>query len=278
MGLEIKEEPRYGNLARLILGLVVGIASIIPGLSGGVIAAALGLYEPAVRAIVNLRRDFKRSFFFLLPLGIGGIVGVLLFSRVMEYLFGQWSFFVTYAFLGLVIGSIPSLLHEANEQGFEKKYLIAAAITFSAVILLDTLASFAPQGGEGGSLAVVNLLLYGGILAFGTIIPGISSSFILMYLGVYEPLLTAIAHLDITILFWLAAGFVIAALLIIKIVDVLFRKFHGFAYYAVFGFLLGSMVMVFPGLRGGGAMVLDFLLLVASAVVTYIAMRFPGRQ
>ncbi len=268
-----KKEGVSDPVKRAMLGFIIGIASVTPGLSGGVIAAAVGLYEPAVRAFVRLPRAFIENFLFLLPLGLGLGLGVLLSSRVMEILFVRWEFLVLYIFLGLVIGSVPSLLREANREGFHWKYLVVAGITLATVILLDHLAAGAPDvGGEAG-LTVVGLLIYGGILAIGTIIPGISSSFILMYLGVYTDILSAIAGIDIPVLFWLALGYAAAALLLIKAVEFLFRRFHGYAYYAVLGFLVGTMLMVFPGFRGGFAMAADLALLISSAALTLVMMR-----
>lgn len=263
---------------RMLMGLVIGIAFVTPGLSGAVIAAAAGLYEPAVHAVVSIKKEFRKSVQYLLPLAVGGGVGTLLFSRVMQELMIKAQFGVLYIFLGLVTGSIPFLVKEANDGGFRAKYLWAAAIALAAVIYTGQMTVWAPYRTGNMELSAVNTMICGAVVAVGTIIPGISSSFMLMYLGAYEGLLAAITSFDIKILVLLGIGSVVTGLLIIRLVEVLFRRFHGFAYYTVIGFLLGSMVMVFPGLRNGGALAVDISLFLVSAAASFAMMRLNQKR
>ena len=113
-------DHKYDFIKKLLLGLALGIASITPGISAGVIAAAAGIYEPAVRALVNFRKEYRQSFRFLFPLGLGVAAGILLFSRVWQQLMFTAEFRVLYVFLGLVAGSIPALFKEANCHGFRR--------------------------------------------------------------------------------------------------------------------------------------------------------------
>ncbi|MHC1694187.1 MAG: DUF368 domain-containing protein [Eubacteriales bacterium] len=259
-------------IKRFVMGLIIGVASIVPGLSGGVIAAAAGIYEPSVNAIVSIRRQFKRSAVYLFPIGTGVLIGLLLFSRVVESAVSGSRFTVIYIFIGLVIGSLPSLIKESNAQGFRKIYLIPAVIAFAAIVVAGDSAG-TPDVTGGLELNVPVSLLCGAVLALGTIIPGISSSFIFMYMGVYEQLLSAVNSFDIKILAISGVGLVVTALLIIKLVEVVFRRFHGYAYYAVLGFLSGTMVMVFPGVQGNYFAMLDFALLITSAAGCFLLMR-----
>lgn len=263
---------------RVYLGLVIGIASITPGLSGGVIAAAAGIYEPAIHAIVSVRKEFRKSALFLAPLGIGAGIGVLLFSRVMQELMARARFGVLYVFLGLVAGGIPALVGEANRGGFKLKYLLVVLLAFASVIWASQIPAWAPgQSGED-ILSSVNVILYGVVLAVGTTVPGISSSFLLIHLGVYEELLYALTRFDIRVLFFLGCGFAGTGLLIVKLVEFLFRRFRGPCYCAVVGFLLGSMVSVFPGFRSGLGLVLDVFLFIGGAAVSYAVTRIESRR
>jgi putative membrane protein len=228
-------------MKRVLIGIVIGIASITPGLSAGVIAAAAGLYEPAVRAVVNARKEFKNSVMYLMPLAIGAGLGIFLFSNVMQLLMITAEFLVLYIFLGLVAGGVPALIEEANSGGFQKRYLWASAAVFVFIISFNLIMAQFPNGIRIMELDFVGSLICGAVLAFGTIIPGISSSFILMYLGIYEKLLAVIAGFDIKILAMIAVGFGAAALIMIKLVDVLFRKFRGFMYYSIIAFLMASI-------------------------------------
>ena len=262
-------------LRKLIVGVVIGIAMITPGLSGGVLAAASGIYEPSVKAIVQLRRRFAWSFVFLLPLGIGLLLGVGGFSGAMKVLIAKWPFAILYVFLGLVAGSIPALIGEANEGGFKLRYLLWTLVGIAVVAAFEYMSDRAVVAADA-PLTPARLLVCGAVLAFGTIVPGISSSFILMYMGVYERLLVAVTSFDFRTILFIGLSFAVTALLIIKLVEVLFRKFHGPAYYAVLGFLLGSMVMVFPGFRGGLSLAFDALLFIGSAALSFLVLRMKG--
>lgn len=268
---------KYDFIQKILLGLVLGIASITPGISAGVIAAASGLYEPAVRALVNFRKEYRQSLRFLFPLGLGVASGIMLFSRVMQKLMVVAEFQVFYVFLGLVAGSVPALFNEANLHGFRKRFLGSTLVAFAFIMVTGRLMAWFPRFSGRVELDVITVLICGVVLAFGTIIPGISSSLILMFLGVYERLLTAFIQFDLGILVGMAVGFVLTALPMLKLVDLLFRKYRGFAYYGVIGILFGSMVLVFPGFRAGVSMLMDFLLLLSSGVLSWALMRMQKK-
>lgn len=263
---------------RTLLGLAIGIASITPGLSGGVIAATTGVYERAIIAIVNVREEFRRSVVFLAPLALGAGIGMLLFSRVMQELMARAEFTVLYVFLGLVAGGVPSLVKEANRDGFRLTHLAAVPLALAAVVWVSQISAWAP--GQSGETAFSpgNIVLYGAVVAIGTIIPGVSSSFILIHLGAYQDLLAALTSLDLRILFLLGCGFVVTGLVIVRFVECMFRRFRGLAYYSVLGFLMGSMAMVFPGFRSGWGLALDIFLFVGGAAASYAVTRFGSKQ
>lgn len=250
----------FDFLKKFLAGLVVGIASITPGLSAGVIVAAAGFYEPVVHALATFPKELRKSIGLLLPLGIGAGSGVLLFSRVMQELMVTAKSPILYLFMGLVAGSIPALLREANRGGFRQRFLGALVVAFAFVFVTGQWVDDFSRGTGVRGLDIATMLLCGAVLAFGSVIPGVSSSLILIQLGVYEQLLAALTGFHLQVLFLVGVGFVVTALLILKIVDLLFRQYRGFAYYGVIGFLAGSLVMVFPGLRTGLGLALDIVL------------------
>ena len=256
--------------SKLIQGMIIGIAGIIPGLSGGAIAAATGLYEPAIHAIVNLKKDFVKNARYLLPLAIGGAAGFLLFSKILDKVMLTEVHLVIYIFLGFVVGSVTSLIKEANSNGFKKIYFVPMIIAFLAVSAIGLIPVSDGGGASGNSTNPLYLILSGSILAIGTLIPGVVASFILMHLGWYEGMISAIADVEIVNMLLIGAGFAVTALLILKLVDYIFRKFRGFAYYGVIGFLAASMVIVFPGLRTGWKLVLDIICFIISAALSYV--------
>jgi len=263
-------------LERTLLGLVIGVASITPGVSGGAIAAAMGIYEPAVRAISDLRKNLRQNILYLIPLGIGAGVGVLLFSRVVEYLYGRWPCEILYLFFGIVAGSIPSLVRIANEKGFKPRYLWATGIALSVVLLAAFFEGGAPGAQAGLGFGFLEAVFYGMVLALGTIVPGISTSFILMYLGVYDDLLAAIAGMRVITLLPVALGFCAGALPLIRLANLLFKRFRAASYYGVLGFLAGSMIAVFPGLQSGWQLALDLALFAAGTAAGLALVRLDA--
>ena len=276
--MKLNKTGYYGEfIKKSLLGLVLGVAWITPGLSAGVITAAAGLYEPIVHAIVNFPKEYQKSFRLLFPLGLGVGAGILLFSRVMKELLVVAKFPILYLFLGLVVGSIPALFNEAHQSGFRKRFLGAALLTFGFVLATGQLIPGFRGTSGGTELNVFTALLCGAIMAFGSIIPGVSSSLILMYLGFYEQLLAALAGLNLRILILMGVGFSVIALLMLNLVDFLFRKYRGFAYYGVLGVLFGSMVLIFPGFRLGIALVVDLVLFLAGAGLSFGTMYLSTR-
>lgn len=264
--------PAAKFLRRLFMGLVVGVACITPGLSGGMIAASAGLYEPGLHALTHLHKDFRRGFRFLLPLGLGGLAGIVLFSNLMKVLMARAPTTVLYVFLGLVAGSIPSFLQEANSKGFRRRWLGVALVSFALTFFVELLVGrVLPPAGL--PLNPMTALLGGTVIAVGTVIPGVSSSFLLIQLGIYEPFLEALTTFDIPILFFVAVGCGSVALVLVLAADWVFKRFHGVAYYAVLGILAGSVVAVFPGFAKGIWAVLDLLLFAISAFVCWQMMK-----
>lgn len=271
--IEIKKERNFLNL--ILLGLIIGIASITPGLSGGILAISFGIYETAVNSIINLRNNFKKSFNFLLPLGIGATIGIISFGFIMKPLFSSFEKSVIYFFLGMIAGSLPSFLKEANKKGFRLLYIIPFLITFTLGIFFST--TFIENSSQS-DLNVLKLVISGCILSFGMIIPGISSSLILIDMGVYESILTSFLSFDIYIIFWVTVGFLIASLLSLKLINMAFKNFGGFTHYAAFGFLVSSIVAVFPGFEFNYMQIINSILFIIGAVLVYIFMKKTDKK
>ncbi|MGI5898712.1 MAG: DUF368 domain-containing protein [Christensenellales bacterium] len=264
-------------LRRMLLGVIVSVAFITPGLSGGVIAAAIGLYEPMLHAIAHLHRQFKRSFVFLCPLGVGAVIGILSFGNLMKFLMTVAPTTVIFVFIGLVAGSMPTLIGEANAGGFRKGYALISLAAFALILFIESVMTriLPPTGME---LDVVGSLISGAVIAAGTVIPGVSSSFLLMQLGVYERLLEVLTGFNLPIIALVGVGGVITALALVFGADRLFKRFRGPAYYAVIGFLLGSVVAVFPGFVQGWKLALDVFLFALSAVGCWLLMRIAPKR
>lgn len=257
---------------RLLKGAIIGVAAILPGASGGVIAVSMGVYRPVIDAVVGFFKAVKRNVLFLLPLGIGGVIGVFATSRLVEWLMLNWKMPVMYALIGLVLGGVPSFMKEANQHGFRKRYLFGTVFGI-ALILLFAAGDKLLTGGEAWPFNGWTAALAGVLIALGTVIPGISTSFILMYMGLYEPLLSAINRFDIPLMACVAAGAGLTVLATITLVKRMFDRHHGYAYYAVLGLLIGSIVLIFPGFAWSWTQALCILLFAGGFAATYLICR-----
>jgi len=257
-------------LFRAICGFVIGIGAVLPGVSGGILAISLGVYENMMLAIGNLFHGFKKNLKYLLPLGIGGVIGILLTSNVLSLLVARYEVQLLSLFTGLVLGSLPELFAEVRLDGpkLSRKHIVAALLGLGFVLLF-ALGEFTTIGNaEVTELTIPGALIAGAVLSVGTIIPGISSSFILVYLGLYPVVIATIAGvLDLKLLATSGIGAVIqnlgahflplvamvgafglVSIIIIKFVNRMLRRHHATSYAAVIGFVLGSIALVLPNI------------------------------
>lgn len=259
---------------RMACGVIIGIGCVLPGVSGGIMAVSMGLYERMVAAISGFFRAVKKNIVFLLPLGIGGGVGILLTSNVLKLVIERYEGVLLALFAGLVIGSIPGLVDEA--RGPEKrKFRVrdgAAMFCGLAFVLLFALAESGVTTNERtGELNIVTALIAGGVLSVGTVLPGISSSFLLIYIGLYGGVLNALAGIfDLRTLFseglmaamtelsrqivpliFMTIGFALVALALVLLVNRALKKHHTISYYAIIGFVVGSIALILPSIIGG---------------------------
>ncbi len=250
-------------------GLAIGIGAIAPGVSGGALAVIFGIYENLTYAIANIFKNFKRKALYLLPIGLGGIVGVLVFSNIMEYLFQHYNIEVRYLFIGLMVGTFVSLFRTANKNGFKKKYMISFLIALFSTILFTFLEDSIMNIVSEDTPGILELIIYGVIVGFGTIVPGVSSSVILMYIGAYNTLLRAIASVNIPLLIPIGIGFVLSFLVLAKVISFLFQYAYGYTYYAVLGFVIGSIVPIFPGIGFSVQYLISFVVMVIGFLISF---------
>lgn len=259
-------------LKNIIKGLFIGAGAIAPGVSGGALAVIMGVYEKMTVSLSNLFKDFKKSFLFLLPLGMGGVAGIVLFSNMMEYLFTHFNIEVRYGFIGLMIGTFPSLLRTANKKGFKKSYLLLFIFTLSLTIFFSFLEGRTEVGPGSGGDSFFHFILYGAVVGLGSIVPGLSSSVMLIYLGAYEKLLGAISSIDIKLLVPIGIGFILSFLVIAKILSYLFDKAYGLVYYLILGFVVGSIIPIFPGFSFELPYLIGIFLMIVGVIgVTYLS-------
>jgi len=240
--------------------MLIGIGAVAPGVSGGALAVIFGLYERITDAIADVFKDFRSNAIFFFPVALGGGIGVLAFSNIMEYLFLNYEVQVRYLFIGLMLGTLPTVFKEANRKGFRGIYILPCIIAFVMTIMFMVLENrginIIPEVGQG----LLQLAAYGAIIGIGTIVPGISASFVLMYIGAYQIVLEGMARMDLAVMIPVGIGFLVSIVAFAKLVSLLFKRFYGYTYYAVLGFVTGSIITIFPGIAFNIKYIVSFLL------------------
>ena len=252
-------------------GALIGSAGMIPGASGGMMAVAFGIYRKAIDAIAGLLKNFKRNFLFLLPYGIGVCIGMLLTARALEWLLQNWRLPLMYLLIGLVLGGIPSLIRSANAK-LTPKYAACVVLGGAVTAALAIMDNGAVSTGYR-EFTHIAAFLSGALITIGVVIPGISTSFILMYMGWYEPFLSAFNRLQLSYLLCAGAGAAAVAVLLISFVRKMFSAHPAGASYCILGFLLGTVVMIFPGFATGAALVFHIGLAIVGFLCTLLFQR-----
>lgn len=274
MGME--QTQRKPLWITLLTGFFLGIGAIAPGVSGGAIAVIFGLYDQITDAVANFYKDFWNKMRFLIPLGLGAAAGILLFGHLIKFLFDNYNIQVRCLFIGLMVGTLPSVFRCANKQGFRRWYPIPLVLAAALTISLAFLETLSYSGGETG-LSFPLLLLSGAVIGFGTIVPGVSSSFILIAAGLYDPLLALLTDMDIVRLLPVALGFGAFVLLFAKLVNWLYRRAYGLMSYIVCGLLIGSIAPVIPqGLGWNLTTALSVLLGILGCALSWVLLRQKG--
>lgn len=230
----------------LLKGFGLGAGCIVPGISSGVLCVIFGIYDKLVNSILNIFKDFKKNFTFLFPIFIGIGIGVFLFGNILKYLFINYENIIKFAFAGLILGSIPSLLKKTNKtQGFRLHYLIYTIFTFLISVFLIILEN---NINYLGNLNINFLFLFvsGFFMSIGVVVPGVSSTIILMVLGVYGLYLESISLLNLSVLFPMGIGLICGCIVFLNIINFFMNKFYAQTMYSIIGFVVGSIFILLP--------------------------------
>ena len=217
-------------------GIIVGIGGIAPGLSGSVLLVILGLYQKAITAIGTLFKDFKNNVKFLIPLFLGFGVGVIIFSKIVNYLLENFEMYTRFTFLGLVLGTIPLFYKEVKKEGFNKKYYIPVVLA-----ALVGIGLFYFNKDLFPTITDPNLfqsILLGVAVAGSSIVPGVDSAVILSSLGLYELYVGSIADFNLPVLIPAGVGLVVGALVISFCMNKLITKHYTMTFSIIFGLFL----------------------------------------
>lgn len=244
----------------ILRGMVIGIANIIPGVSGGTMAVAMGIYDKVIHAATHLFSEFKESMKLLLPILIGAVIAIVLGAKIIGISLEKAPIPTNLCFIGLILGSLPMMAEKVKGKGIQISHIISLLLFFVLVI------AFALMGEDEGRAAQLSLNLTGAIKLFGVgviaaatmVIPGVSGSMILMLLGYYNPVIQLINSFisnltegnidglirDCGLLIPFGIGVVVGIFAIAKIIEKIFEKFPMQAYWAIIGLIIASPIAI----------------------------------
>lgn len=254
-------------LIRLAKGALVGIGAIVPGFSGGVLAVVFGIYEPLMRFLSSPFVNFIQNFLYFLPVGIGGVIGVVAFSAVVDFAFSNYAAQFTWLFIGFIAGTFPSLFKTAGKEGRKPWHWVVlfamAGLTFFYMSWIETVRTVAMP------LSIWTWLLAGMLMGFGMVVPGMSPSNFLIYLGLYQAMASGIKQLDLSVILPIMAGVVIVILVFAKLISWLFRKSYTVMYHLILGIVVGSTLAIIPRGVNGWTIAVCALLFAVGAASSY---------
>lgn len=246
----------------IVKGFVVGIGGIAPGLSGSVLLILFGLYQKTLEALSSVFKNFKQNLLFLLPLLFGMLGGVLTFSKLLDFLLNTFEVQTRFAFLGLILGTVPLFYREVRKNGFSSRYylvIIFAAIAGTWMFTVNP-NSF-PQIHDPTFLQSVFL---GFAVVTTAIVPGLDPAVLLSTLGLYEIYVSSLAALDLGVLLPMVIGLGIGAVLVSAGMNALFKYFYTATYSVIFGIFISMIPNI---LNERCALAFDFASLVPIAFV-----------
>lgn len=240
-----------------IKGIVLGIAFIIPGVSGGTLAVLLGIYEELIEAISNFyksKNNFVKYFMYLLPIGLGALTSLVLCAKLIKFGLDKSPIITILIFLGLIIGGVPKLFKSVDKKPELKDFsLMLIGIIIVVLMMIIDKGSSSVSLSNLNALGYIILFLVGMLASATMVVPGISGSFTLMLIGYYEPILNVVNEIssfknlstNLLIMIPFLLGVVIGIVAIAKIIEYCLKKYRTSTYYIIIGFVLASIISVF---------------------------------
>lgn len=246
-------------LNQILRGMVIGVANIIPGVSGGTMMVSMGIYDTLIHCITHLFSEFKKSIKTLLPYAIGMLVGIVALASLLTFLFDNYPLPTYTAFIGLILGGLKPLLNKVDKKKLNAVAIGLFVVFFALIVLMATTGEVVNPDSLTISLGQMLILLVMGCIASATmIIPGVSGSMVLMLLGYYTPILNAVSNLKdavfaldfaamlnpILTLAPFGIGVVLGIFGVAKLIEWLLARFPTYTYCGVLGLVISSPVAI----------------------------------
>lgn len=259
------------KISVIIKGFIVGSTMMVPGVSGGSMAMVLGIYDKLISSISSFFRDWKSNTVYLISFAIPALLGIILCAKPISSVIDRFPVVSMFFFIGLVFGSLPMLYKTARIERIKISHIVSFIIGAAIVI---SMAFLPPMGGSEASLemdvATFFLQILAGIaVAIGFILPGISTSYLLLLLGTYDFVMLAISSLNIVALIPFVLGFVLGVILLTRVLEICMQRYPQITYTMIIGFLMGSLYTVYPGTPSGQEILYSLIAFVIGFVIIY---------
>lgn len=257
-------------MENFLKGIIVGLGGVAPGLSGSVLLIIFGLYQKTLEALGTLFADFKKNVRFLLPLVCGMFIGVLLFSKVLDFFLSNFEVPTRFCFLGLILGTVPLFYGEVKKNGFSGKYYVV--IVLAAVLGTWTFTLNPNAFPQITDPTLVQCIILGVAVAATAIIPGVDPAVLLSSLGYYEMYVRSLANFDLNVLLPMVVGLAGGAIGISFGMSLLFKRFYTASFSVVFGIFLSmipNMLTERCKLGMNGESVISVIVMIIGFCVSY---------
>ena len=273
-----KRDRNFGIrwLRDLLCGVLIGAGAILPGVSGGVLAVVFDIYRPFMEVLTHPREAIPKYWRWFLPIGLGCAIGFLGFAKGIAAAIDVSSTVTTWLFIGLIVGTVPSLIREAGKEGRSIGSWVSMAVCAGAIFF-----SLFYVGKVICVTVEPNFWWYnfcGALWGMSLVIPGLTSSSVMMALGLYQPMLEGLARLDFLVLSACLPGMVLTILLLARLVSWFFRKHYSIAFHGIFGIVLASTLVIIPtSYVGAWEIVLSAVCCIGGFLLAYFMARLDRR-
>ena len=273
-----KRDRNFGIrwLRDLLCGVLIGAGAILPGVSGGVLAVVFDIYRPFMEVLTHPREAIPKYWRWFLPIGLGCAIGFLGFAKGIAAAIDVSSTVTTWLFIGLIVGTVPSLFREAGKEGRSIGSWVSMAVCAGAIFF-----SLFYVGKVICVTVEPNFWWYnfcGALWGMSRVIPGLTSSSVMMALGLYQPMLEGLARLDFLVLSACLPGMVLTILLLARLVSWFFRKHYSIAFHGIFGIVLASTLVIIPtSYVGAWEIVLSAVCCIGGFLLAYFMARLDRR-
>ena len=273
-----KRDRNFGIrwLRDLLCGVLIGAAAILPGVSGGVLAVVFDIYRPFMEVLTHPREAIPKYWRWFLPIGLGCAIGFLGFAKGIAAAIDVSSTVTTWLFIGLIVGTVPSLFRETGKEGRSIGSWVSMAVCAGAIFF-----SLFYVGKVICVTVEPNFWWYnfcGALWGMSLVIPGLTSSSVMMALGLYQPMLEGLARLDFLVLSACLPGMVLTILLLARLVSWFFRKHYSIAFHGIFGIVLASTLVIIPtSYVGAWEIVLSAVCCIGGFLLAYFMARLDRR-